>query len=49
MEEQLCMSTNINFDLYLVVFWKEEQVLSTYEHGQSKNIQVYRFGLWKDS
>ena len=45
MGKWLCVSTDINFDLYLMVFWREEQVLSINEQGQSKSIQVYRLGL----
>ena len=45
MGKWLSVSTDINFDLYLMVFWREEQVLSIYEQGQSKSIQVYRLGL----
>ena len=38
LEKQLCLSTDINFTLYLVLFWREEQFLSENEHGRNKNI-----------
>ena len=38
LEKQLCLSTDINFDLYLVLFWREEQFLSKNELGRNKNI-----------
>ena len=38
LEKQLCLSTDIKFDLYLVLFWREEQFFSKNEHRQNKNI-----------
>ena len=38
LEKQLCLSTDINFDLYLVLFWREEQFLPENEHRRNNNI-----------